>query len=302
MDSHKIFEYFEGKVITKAGEFYKNVLVSGRNKERDFNFISNNFIRILVDKEESTIPKSNQELFELWSIFKNRGHYYSINDTVNIFKYELLENYNESQIRNVIPYKEVVIRIAIYEGLTKSYAIISNHNNYYSMLYKFNELENLVFTYDSNELNELENNLREKNYPKDTNLTLNSKSGKGRNMEELKSKKQNHIKIYHFTFNLNEFALYQKEWRNCFMSEVQIKDVFDKVMLDFNDPFNYLKKKSKYSSTTFYKSLLEDLPVNKKGFNVLNTYNRLLQLAEFIDNDVFHIHIENQIEKFNNKS
>ncbi len=293
MDSHKIFEYFEEKVIRKAGEFYKKTLTSGLSKERDFNFISNNFIKILSDKEESTIPKSDQEFFDLLRIFKNRGQYYSNNDIVNIFKYELLENYNESKISNVVPYKEVVIRAAIYEGLTKSYAIISNHSNYFSMLYKFDEIENLVFTYDSNRLNELEYELRKKHYPENSQNIIEMTKDV---IDENNNKEESRDIILHgIKFNLCEFALFQREWRDCNSPNTPFRELYDKVLMDFNDPYNYGSKK-RYDSTTFYKILKEDYLNYKQSFDVCLAYDKVIELVGKTNNKVFKAHIINKLE------
>lgn len=295
------FKDIENKEIIKTGELYKKALVSGFSRERTFNHISNNFINIIFEKQESTIPKSEQELHELLRMFKNRGQYYGSNDTENIFKYELLEHYNKSEISGSVTYNELVIRTAIHEGLMKSYAIISNHSNYFSMLYKFDKLESFVFTYDTNKLNALERELRRKCYPEsypDANvIDISEDDIDNQNDMDEQDNTEGAIDItlLGIEFNLQEFALYQREWRDFISPEISLREVYDKVLMDFNDPYNYGSKR--YDSTPFYKFLKKDYLKHKLNFDVCLAYEKVEKLVDKTNNKLFKDHIRSKSTK-----
>ena len=295
MEYHKIFEDQEQDTFINSGTSFKETLIDGLHRELAFNQLRNNYLKVLREKTNEIVPNSDKELQSLFDIFKNRSNYYGKNDTKNIFKNELAEKYNNSSIKENITYEELAIKIGVYMGLTKSDATISNHTNYFTMLYEFDEIERFVFTYDANKLNEHERELRRKCYP-ENNVNTNFTEMTTDIFEDENIKEESKDIILHgIKFNLYEFALYQREWRDCNSFNTPLREVYDKVLMDFNDPYNYGNKR--YDSTAFYRILKEDFLRSKQNFDVYLAYQKVEELVNKTSNKIFKEHIKVKFKK-----
>jgi len=291
MEYHKIFENHEQDTFNKSGVSFKETLINGRHKDLNYNRLRDHYLNVLDEKTNRMFPNSDKEFQSIFTILNKRSQIYDNNDPKSIFKNELVEKYNNSSIKKKITYEELAIKLGVYTGLKKSYATISNHTNYFTMLYKFSKLENFIFTDDANKLNEYESELRRECYP-ENNANINIT--KMTNGEENSKEESNDIILHGIEFNLYEFALYQREWKDCNSQKTSLREVYDKVLMDFNDPYNYGGKR--YDTTTFYRILKEDYIRSKQSFDVCLAYEKVEKLVDKTNNKVFKVHIKEKLE------
>ena len=298
MEYHLVYKYFEEKTINKAGELFKKYLINGLIDDREFNLLYNNCLKELGGRSNEIFSNSNQELNSFLTLFNDRTSFYNKNFDEHILENELYNMYKKSPIRKTVTYKGLILKLAVYTGLNKSYSIISNKRSFFELIYNKNEFKKFIFINDFNDISKAEQKLLNKYYPKrggniidfdslsdNTNSKINEKN---------KLKKVNDdIDLFGVRFNLNEFALYNREWKNFKKhNTVSFKDIFDKVMMDFNDPYNYLRLNRSYDGTPFYKALQEDKPLDKKNFNVEVAFNKIMNLTKKVGNDKFLKYIE----------
>ncbi|NOQ91407.1 MAG: hypothetical protein GQ552_01665 [Flavobacteriaceae bacterium] len=300
MKYHQTFEYFEQKTINIIGIFFEKYLLKGIEEDRDFNFLSNNCRKEVNDRQKDIFPGSNQELYSYLSLFKNRAHYYKTNWDENIFKNELFLKYKKGSIRKEITYEDLVFKIAVHTGLDKASSILYSKNNFYSLLFDHHEMKKFIFTYDFDKINILEQELLNKYHPNrggniiEFNEKTEEESNKTISLSDVTKDESVEIVLLGVTFNIYEFALYQREWRDCNASGTTYREIYDKVMMDHNDPYSYGKKR--YDTTLFYRVLKDDFLSKVNYFDVCMAYNKIKRLVLQTNNTLFKKHI---IEKLN---
>lgn len=306
MEYHKTFEYFEQKTINNAGNFFKKYLLNGIEEKRDFSFLSNNCRKELYTKKNTIFSNTEQELYSYLSLFKNRAEYYNSNWDEKIFKNELFQKYKEGSIKKEISYNDLIFKIAVHSGLDKASSILYSKNNFYTLLFDHNEMGKFVFTYDFDKINILEQELLNKYHP-----------NRGGNIIEFKEKKKEEelttsipapnvtkdesieIVLHDITFDIYEFALYQREWKDCNAPGTTYREIYDKVMMDHNDPYSYGKKR--YDTTLFYRVLKDNFLSEVKYFDVCLTYHKIKKLVLQTNNTIFKKHIIEKLKKVKSK-
>ena len=240
-------------------------------------------------------------MYSYLALFKDRAHYYKTNWDENILKNELFQKYKKGSIRKEITYEDLVFKIAVYTGLDKASSILYSKNNFYALLFDHNEMGKFIFTYDFDKINILEQELLNKYHPNRGGniIEFNGKadeeeSNKTISSSDVTKDESVEIVLLGVTFNIYEFALYQREWRDCNASGTTYREIYDKVMMDHNDPYSYGKKR--YDTTLFYRVLKDDFLSKVKYFDVCLTYNKIKKLVSKTNNTLFKKHI---IEKLN---
>ena len=158
-----------------------------------------------------------------------------------------------------------------------------------------------IFTYDFNKINILEQELLNKDHPKrggniiDFGGKIEKESIISISSQEATKDESIEIVLHGVTFNIYEFALYQREWRDCNAANTTYREIYDKVMMDFNDPYNYGKKR--YDSTLFYRVLKDDFLSKVNYFDVCLAYNKIKKLVLQTNNTVFKKYIIEKLSK-----
>jgi len=301
MEYHKTFAYFEQKTINNAGNIFKKYLLNGIEEERDFLFLSNNCRKELYTRKNHIFPNTNQELYSYLFLFKARADYYKSNWDEKILKNELFQKYKKGSIKNEISYNDLIFKIAVYSGLDKASSIITSKKNFYSLLFDHNEMEKFIFTYDFDKINVLEQELLNKYHPNRSgniikfNGKTEEKSSESFATPDVTKDESIEIVLHDVAFDIYEFALYQREWRDCNAANTTYREIYDKVIMDFNDPYNYGKKR--YDSTLFYRVLKDDFLSKVNYFDVCLAYQKIKKLVSQTNNTIFKKHITEKLNK-----
>ena len=301
MDYQPAFEYFQQKTINNSGNLFKNYLLSGLKEDRDFNFLSNNSRKELYTRKNNIFPNSNQELYSYLTLYKDRSNYYRSDQDEKILKNELFQKYKKGSVRKVISYKNLVYKIAVHTGLDKATSILSRKRNFYELLFDHNEMEKFIFTNDFDKINILEQELLDKYHPNrggniiDFSGKIEEKSNTSISSPDVTKDEYIEIVLHGIKFNIYEFALFQREWRDCNAANTTYREIYDKVIMDFNDPYNYGKKR--YDTTLFYRVLKDNFLSKVNYFDVCLAYNKIKKLVLQTNNTAFKKHIIEKLSK-----
>lgn len=298
MDYHKIFKYFEEKSFNKTGVLFKNYLIKGLEDEREFNLLYNQSLKELSSRKNDLFPKSDQNLFAFLTLFNNRPSYYKSNWDEKIIKNELFQEYKKSPLRKEITYVELIFRLAVYSGIKNSHSIISSKRLFYSLVYDNSEFDKYIFTYNLNEINSIELELMNKYHPKRSgnvfnldntiNVKISPKEKTEANRDESKQ-----IILHGIKFSLYEFALYKIEWVKCYSLEIPLREIYDHILIDFEDPFNCGTKR--YNSTLLYKVLKDMSNAKYNSLDLCLVYSKIEKLVSKTNNKEFKNYIKNKL-------
>ncbi len=294
------FNYFEKKTFETSGAFFKKFLEYGNKSQLDFTYLLNEFNRELNTKIVQLISSEDKELYDLLQLFNSRAGIYKSEPEKNIIDNQLLHQYKKSSLQKKISFKEVIYKLALHSGLTKSKSVITHKRFFYEMLYDKNLLDYFIYTADINTINKTEDSIRKKlsNSSIGNTIDLNEverlEIASAEKADEKKNE-SNIILLYGIRFNLYEFALYQREWRDFACPNTPFREIYDKVKMDFQDPFGY--KRKRYDTTLFYKVLKEEFRDKVNYFDVCLAYKKILKLASNTNNKKFKTHLKERYGK-----
>lgn len=298
MELHTLYFNTYNKVLNEKSDWYKSRLIDNKAEYRTFNKTSNESLTLLTNYvEKLTIEENKNRFMELFSVFNSRYSEYNVKHEELIIKNELKTTFFENELSSTMSYEKLITTLAEYSAINESSRIIQNGYNYYQLIYN-EDLINDEFIFCSNDhiKNDKFYNLRDKINPPliDPSIDYTSeniiKSDEKQtfetsnyiednpNIDEINSKEVI-IKLGGIEFTLLEFALYNRLWSDFVSDEKMVfRELYDKIMMDFNDPFNDIIKGKRYDSTSFYGALKDNNPDDNDEFNQCTTLDKILRL------------------------
>ena len=263
-------------------------LIEGRKTGRQYKSVINNFGARLYDfREKFTFEAfSNSRNFsQFYNTFESRKFHYKTNCENSIFKNEVKALYEKDSIRNEIAYDSIVYTLSVYENCIKIFKYINDYSEFYEIIFDHGNFDDYLFSENKISMNNHFEKLKEK-----YNISNIQKIIKVSTQNTIKKydKQNNAITLRGIEFTLLEFALYNRLWSD-FTSDgkMVLRELYDKIMIDFNDPFNDIRENKRYDSTPFYTALKANNPYDNDAFNQCITLDKILELLASTKNIKF---------------
>ena len=316
MELHTLYFNTYKKILNKKSDWYKSRLIKNKSEYITFNKTSNESLTSLTDYIEKLIAEENNiRYMEFLNVFNSRHREYNVKHEELIIKNELKTAFHESELSASVPYDKFIITLAEYSAIKESSRIIQNGYNYYQLIYTEDLInEEFIFYSDDYIKDDKFYKLRDKIYPPlvDTSIDITTeeiiKVDETQPLEILNFIEDNTkinkedpriyvIMLGNTEFNRVEFALYHRMWRDSVASEMKLRELYDKVIMDFNDPFDNFSSFKRYDSDPFYKNLKNENPKDTSEFNLCLALKKILKIISATNNNVFSDYIKQKISR-----